>query len=188
MINISIIIGATNYQRLIKLPGSKNDAKNIFDIITLTKKYDDTLYLNNDESSEDVKESISDFIEKHKNNEINELFFYFSGHGEFSNNEFCYLLSDYDSFKKSRTSLANSFVDNLIRNLQPKMTIKIIDACQSGTNYIKSNETLNSYLLESKNQLSNCYFLFSSHTDQSSYQTKYISDFTNSFINSLKKN
>ncbi len=186
MKNIAIVVGVTEYQRLTQLPGSKNDAENIYKILQLTDKYADILYLNEDDNSQKIKENLTNFIEKNNSNEIDELFFYFSGHGEFIGEEFFYLLVDYDQFKKNQTSLQNSFIDDLFRSLSPKNTIKVIDACQSGNQYIKDSSTITNYLDKSKNHLKNCYFLFSSQSNQSSFQSKYISDFTNSFINSLK--
>jgi len=186
MKNIAIVLGTTNYQRIEKLPGSFNDAKCMYEILTLTEKFDEILYLNEDKNSQDTKDSIIDFFDKHKGSEIKEFVFYFSGHGEFLNDEFYFLLVDYDSFKRNQTSLQNSVIDDLIRSINPEITVKIIDACNSGNQYIKDSSSVTSYLDSSKTNLKNCYFLFSSQAEQSSYQTRYISDFTNSFIQALK--
>lgn len=186
MKNIAIVLGVTNYQRLTKLPGSCNDAKNIYQILTQTEKYEEILYLNQDKLSTETKDIISDFFEKFQGQEINEILFYFSGHGELINEEFYYLLVDHDTFKRNVTSLQNSVVDSWIRSLNPQLAVKIIDACNSGNQYIKDSMTINTYLNDSKSHLKNCYFLFSSQSDQSSFQTRYISSFTNSFINALK--
>ena len=186
MKNIAIVIGASSYQRLSKLPGSKNDAHNIHEILKLSNKFEDILYLNEDKGSQEIKEAIIEFIENNKSNEIDEMFMYFSGHGEFFNDDFYYLLTDFDEFKRNQTAIQNNFLDDLIRSIKPKNTIKVIDACQSGTQYIKDSGTISKYFKETKTQFNKCYFLFSSQQDQSSFQTKYISDFTNSFINSLK--
>src|SRR5258708_5577999 len=118
--NIAIIIGVSTYTHSSNnLPGCKNDANAILQILKKTDKYDDILYINNNEHSAETKELLSNFILKNKGAVINEVFFYYSGHGEFSNDEFYYVLSDFDPKKKNQTSLQNSEVDDLIRTLSP---------------------------------------------------------------------
>jgi len=186
MKNIAIVIGVANYINLQELPGSKNDAQNIYTILVLSNKYEEILFINQDESSQEAKELIIEFIEKYKLEKIEELFFYFSGHGEYFNEDFYYLLIDFQEGKRKQTSIQNTLLDEWIRAVNPINTIKIVDACQSGTQYIKDNSTIDRYLKGTRNQFKKCYFLFSSQQNQNSFATKYISDFTNSFINALK--
>ena len=186
--NIAIIIAVSNYaNKSNNLPGCKNDAEAINQILKKTEKYDDILYLNNNETSAKTKELLSNFILKCKGNVINELFLYYSGHGEFSNEEFHYILSDFDSKKKNQTSLQNGEIDDLIRTLSPELVIKVIDACQSGTTYIKEGNVLNKYFNDSKKGFNKCYFLNSSLNNQSSFQNEHLSFFTFSFIKALKE-
>ncbi len=186
--NIAIIIAVSNYtNKSNNLPGCKNDAEAINQILKKTEKYDDILYLNNNETSAKTKELLSNFILKCKGNVINELFLYYSGHGEFSNDEFYYILSDFDSKKKNQTSLQNGEIDDLIRTLSPELVIKVIDACQSGTTYIKEGDVLNKYFNNSKKGFNKCYFLNSSLNNQSSFQNEHLSFFTFSFIKALKE-
>ena len=122
-----------------------------------------------------------------RSKQIDELFFYFTGHGEFFNDEFYYLLSDFDTTKRKQTTLQNEEIDILIKTLKPNLVVKVIDACQSGKSYIKEYNVINKYFEKTSNKFNNCYFLNSSLFDQYSYQTKKISDFTLSFIQSIKK-
>jgi len=186
--NIAIIIGISIYSNPSNnLPGCKNDTDAIGQILKKTGKYEDILYINNNETSANTKELFSNFILKNKGNVINELFFYYSGHGEFLNEEFYYILSDFDSKKRNQTSLQNNEVDDLIRTLTPELVIKFIDACQSGTTYIKEGNVLNKYFNDSKKGFNKCYFLNSSLNSQSSFQTEQLSFFTFSFIKALKE-
>lgn len=107
-------------------------------------------------------------------------------HGEFTNNEFYYLLSDFDQRRKNQTSLQNNEIDDLIRTLNPQIVVKFIDACQSGTSYIKESDVLTKYFNETKKGFNKCYFLNSSLSNQSSYQDDNLSFFTYSFVQSLK--
>lgn len=185
--NIAIILAVSKY----KIPGndliaSKKDGKIINDILSATKKYDDILYLNDNETSLEIKELIGNFFIKHKDKSINELFFYYSGHGEFSNDKFYYLLSDYDEKRKHQTTLQNEEIDHYIRNLSPELVVKVVDSCQSGARYIKDFEMIPKYIAKSKEGFKNCYFLYSSLSDQYSYQDDNLSFFTKSFIESIK--
>ncbi|PBQ31368.1 hypothetical protein CNR22_06190 [Sphingobacteriaceae bacterium] len=186
--NIAIVIGVSTYNHSSNnLPGCKNDADAIYQILEKTDKYSDILYINKNEHSAKTKELLSNFILKNKGTVIKELFFYYSGHGEFSNEEFYYVLSDFDPKKKNQTSLQNNEVDDLIRTLSPDLVIKFIDACQSGTTYIKEGNILNKYFNDSKKGFNKCYFLNSSLNNQSSFQNEQLSFFTFSFIKALKE-
>jgi hypothetical protein len=185
--NIAIILAVSNYTNpLNNLPASKKDGEVIQGILVETKKYDKILTINNSESSSKTKELLSNFFIECKGLKIDELFFYYSGHGEFSSDEFYYLLPDFDHKKKNQTSLQNNEIDDLIRTLNPQIVIKFIDACQSGTSYIKESDVLTKYFNETKKGFNKCYFLNSSLTTQSSYQDDNLSFFTYSFVQALK--
>lgn len=190
MLNLAILIGVSKYTSTENdLPACKNDVIAMHQILSKTNKYEEILTIQENEKSAKTKELITNFILKHKENDrpVNELFFYFSGHGEFSSNEFYYILPDFDQRKKNQTSLQNKEMDDLIRTLKPDLVIKFIDACQSGTTYIKENNVVNKYFDDSKNGFKKCYFLNSSLSNQSSYQNSSISFFTHTFIKALQE-
>src|SRR5689334_5494665 len=123
--NVAIILAVSNYTNPgNNLPASKKDGDVIHGILQATKKYDKILMVNNSESSSKTKELLSNFFVECKGFKIDELFFYYSGHGEFSSDEFYYLLSDFDNKKKNQTSLQNNEIDDLIRTLNPQIVIK----------------------------------------------------------------
>lgn len=186
--NLAIIISVSEYtDSKNDLPGCKKDADCINSILNKTSKFDEILFINEKLSSGKVKEKLTAFISEHKSKKIEELFFYYTGHGEFQNDEFYYLLSDYSQDKKNQTSLQNEEVDSLFRTLNPNLVIKVIDACQSGKTYIKEAGAITKYFQKTIDRFDRCYFLNSSLKDQSSFQTNEISDFTLSFINSIKE-
>jgi hypothetical protein len=186
--NVAIVIGVSKYADAKNdLPGSRNDAVAIYQILNKTEKFGHILYINEDQSSSKTKELLSNFILEQKGKPIEELFFYYSGHGEFVNDEFYYVLADFDAKKRNQTSLQNSEVDDLIRTLSPGLVVKVIDACQSGTTYIKESNVLNKYFNETKQGFKKCYFLNSSLNNQASYQNQELSFFTLSFISSLTR-
>jgi len=186
--NLAIVIGVSKYSNLKdNLPGSKNDAESINIILKKTTKFDEILYINNGENSAETKELITNFISEYKLQSITEFFFYYSGHGEFSNDEFYYILSDFDTKKRKQTSLQNNEIDDLIRTLSPQLVVKVIDACQSGTSYIKEAGVLNKYFSDSQKAFKKCYFLNSSLNSQASFANEEISFFTFSFINAINE-
>jgi hypothetical protein len=143
--------------------------------------------LNEKQPSAKVKEKITEFIANNIKKEIDELVFYYTGHGEFQNDEFYFLLSDYSQNKRNQTSLQNEEVDNLVKTLKPKLVIKIIDACQSGKAYIKEANVISKYFESTQNHFNKCYFLNSSLKDQNSFQSNEISDFTLSLVKAIKE-
>lgn len=70
-----------------------------------------------DTSSQNVISKLTQFIETNKGKAIDELFFYFSGHGIYDEEELFFCLSDYVDSKKRRTSLINSEVDSMFKSL-----------------------------------------------------------------------
>jgi hypothetical protein len=185
--NIAIILAVSKY----KIPGndlpaSAKDGEIINSILTSSGKYDHILYLKDNQTSIEVKDLLDEFFTKHKDQDINEFFFYYSGHGDFSNNKFHYMLSDYDDKKKNQTTIENEYFDDLIRSLGPELVVKVVDACQSGARYIKDFDILPKYFNESKIGFKNCYFMFSSLSNQYSYQDDNLSFFTKSFIEAIK--
>lgn len=178
MINIGIVIGVSDYQKANPLPGCLADANSIKQLLELSNKCDDILFISENTDSRNVKSKVASFVKKYENEDIDEAIFYFSGHGLFDDNEFYYILSDYTESKTKQTSLENSELDNLLRSLSAKLTVKIVDACQAGTRYVKDPDVFRKYLQRTEEGFDKCYFFYSSQNDQSSYQSDVISDFT----------
>lgn len=186
--NVAIIIGVSKYSDAKNnLPGCQNDAEIVYNIISKTGKYEEILYISDGSTSSKLKDRVISFISDNKGKKIQEFLIYYTGHGEFYNDDFYYILSDFDPLKRKQTSLQNEEVDNLIKTLSPELVVKIIDACQSGKTYIKETESITKYFQKTQDRFNKCYFLNSSLRDQSSYQTSHLSDFTASFVNALKE-
>ncbi len=184
--NLGIVIAVSDYNLLgSDLPGCAVDGKAISTILKTDNKFDEVLVITDNTSSGDVKSKLIEFISRNKKNEIDDVVFYFTGHGDFSGDEFYYLLSDYDNKRKKQTSLENTELDNLLRTLNPSNTVKIVDACHSGTAYIKDPDAFDTYLKSTQGEFKKCYFMFSSQSDQYSYQDSYLSDFTKSIVESI---
>lgn len=185
--NLGIVLAVSDYgSSENNLPGCEADGKAISAILKSDTKFDDVLVLSSKTQSAEVKNQLIEFINTHKNSDINEVVFYYTGHGDFSGKEFYFLLSDYDSNRRKQTSLENTELDNLLKALNSNVTIKIVDACHSGKPYIKDSDAFDKYLNESKGQFDKCYFMYSSQLEQYSYQDDSLSFFTKSIIDAVK--
>jgi hypothetical protein len=186
---IGILIGISEYQNCNNLPGCDNDIKAINEVLSTSKEFDEIKVFSRNVKSNNLKSELSKLFAEWKGNDIEELFFYFSGHGSFINNEFYYILTDFEETQKRQTSLQNSEIDNMIKSIKPKMVTKVIDACQSGVSYIKGNTNIvEKYYSKTTDSFEKCYFLHSSMTSQFSYQNADLSDFTKSFLEAININ
>jgi hypothetical protein len=185
MKNIAIILGVTNYaQSDLALPACEYDVQIMQTILRASGQFEVNTLKSVD--SELVKNELAAIIKRNSHEDIDQLLFYFSGHGIYQENNFSFLLRDYDENRPAQTSLSGKELDDLLRSLQPQLAIKIIDACQSGIPYIKSGMNFSSDTgNEMKSQFGNCYFMFSSDENQSSYATEKVSDFTLQFARSI---
>ena len=183
---IALLIGVSEYQNENNLPPCKKDVGIISKIISGADSYDDCLTLDGNEKSTSLKAEVASYIRKHQDDDIDEIFFYYTGHGSSTSDDFLYLFSDFNSSKVEQTSLRNSEFDSMLKSLNPKQTIKVVDACQAGTEYIKSNQDLRSiFEKSSSDSFKKTYFLFSSTNTESSIALEDFSVFTKSFVMSL---
>lgn len=183
---IAILIGITKFDNCDDLPGCENDVIAIHDVISKSNQFDEIKLFKNRIESNSLKPELAEYFSDLKGKSIDEILFYFSGHGNFYNKEFYYVLSDFDENSRKQTSLQNSEIDNLIKSTKPRMVTKIIDACQSGVTYIKGENSIEKYYHKTAENFDKCYFLHSSMTSQFSYQDDQLSDFTKSFLSSLR--
>lgn len=185
--NIAILIGVADYfSPTLNLPGCHNDIAMMDNLVKNTNKYDSILLLSDKIEGSTLKVKLAEYINKYKAEDIDELFFYFTGHGDFFNNEFYYILADFDVKRRSQTSLSNTELDELFKSLSPTLLVKVVDACHSGINYIKNITEIDKYIKETTNHFKKCYFYYSSLSSQSSFQTENYSYFTLSFANAVK--
>lgn len=186
---LAIIIGVSEYQydEFDNLNACMNDAELFKEVISDVSNIDDVLFINKNVKAYEAKKQLADFVSKHKTNTIDELVFYFSGHGGRYEDDFFYIFSDFKESKKESTGLRNTELDGMVRTLKPNLFVKIVDACFSGTQYIKSESNTRMELEKSAkdNQLNDIYFMFSSRDDQTSLAGHEYSKFTESLFTGL---
>ena len=179
--NIAILIGVSKYRSESPLPACSLDAESMRRLLVATRKYDEIQLVNDQTSASHVKDSLRQFFAKYQNVPgIEEAFIYFSGHGVYHNDAlFC--CSDFDSSRPATTSISNCELDDLLRSVKPKVAVKVIDACQSGSPYIKDAGAGFEKAL-GKSQLNSFICMSSSRQDQSSYASTSESFFTSKWI------
>ncbi len=179
--NIAIIIGISKYKSESQLPACSLDAESMRRLLVATRKYDDIQLVNDQTSANHVKDTLRQFFAKYQNGSgIEEALIYFSGHGVYSNDALL-CCSDFDSSRPATTSISNSELDDLLRSVKPNVAVKVIDACQSGSPYIKDASAGFEKAL-SKSQLNSFICMASSRQDQSSYASASESFFTAKWI------
>lgn len=185
-LNIAIVIGIETYDTQTKLEACKKDAINMVALLNAMGKYDEILIINDDRvESADLKDKIPQFIQKYEGKEVDEVFMYYSGHGGLLNDEFIYVPTDYDTSKPNSTSYKNSEVDNQLRRLNPKLAVKVIDACHCGEHYVKDVDPYEKSIHSTKGSFHNCYFFFSSHDFQASETDTIMGYFTRAWFEAI---
>ena len=179
--NIAILIGISKYKSEASLPACSLDAENMRRLLLATKKYDDIQLVVENTTASQVKDALRQFFGKYQSSGgVEEAFVYFSGHGVYQNDAML-CCSDYDSNRPATTSISNSELDDLLRSVRPNVAVKVIDACQSGSPYIKDASAGFEKAL-GKSELGSFICMASSRQDQSSYATATESFFTKRWI------
>ncbi len=188
--NLALLVGVSKYSNLKDLLACQADVELMTKILKATNKYDDFLVISENKKAAEVKANITEWIKTYEGKkDIEEIFFYLTGHGDFDGDEFYFPLSDFTEEHRNQTSLTNSEIDKWLRSLSPLLAVKVVDACRSGIQYVKNTEqSFDTYLSKSAVQpgFKKCYFMFSSMLDQDSRQDSKLSYFTRSFADAIK--
>lgn len=185
MKKIALLLGVSKYKNANDLPACLSDVLLVKDLLDSSGEYEEILCIHKSMPSSKIKQDIVSFLKRFKNETISQFLFYYTGHGDFDGNEFYHLLGDFDKSKHKQTTIENSELDNWIRLLKPELTVKIVDACHAGIQYIKDPEAFQKYLSVTPKSFNSCYFMYSSQKEEYSYQDNQLSFFTKSFAESV---
>lgn len=98
----------------------------------------DTVYQLTDLDGDGMREAIRDALPAE--NTQNEVFFYYSGHGEQLGSEFYYCGVGFDSERPNETGLSHRQLHDLVRAVSPTLFVNVIDACYSGALLVKADQ------------------------------------------------
>lgn len=182
--SLAILIGVSEYDdSSLNLPPCAKDVEVMEKVVQFGGRFTEIFKIPSTNAAA-LKNALAETIQRFKHEEIETLLFYYSGHGEYTEESFRFLLKDYSKNKASSTSLSITDLDQMFRSLNPETMVKIFDACYSGAPIIKSSEQLKENVFD-KGLFQNCYFLFSSHSDQRSYADIGLSHFTRNIVKSI---
>lgn len=183
MRNLAVILGVSVYDHAISLPACKKDANLMYELLCATEKYE-ILQLEEDLTKSQIIEKVEGFFKTDaEESEIDEVLFYFSGHGCQDKNDLHFILKGTEIERINATSLNNKEIDDLVRPYSPHLFVKIIDACESGLSYIKSLDEKTGFHLNKT--FENCIFMSSSKRSESSAADQECSFFTRAFIEAV---
>jgi len=171
---LAILIGNNSYLHLEKLPEVINDLK-VMEIICKTE-YEKIKVI---ESIQDKDSLIFELSNLSQNNQydIEDLLFYYSGHGAIKDNNFLFLLEKVKNLDDDSNFITDQLLDKILSEFKPKRIIKIIDACRTISDE-KIRESFNVSAQESKKIFKEFVALYASSQGQKSLTTKKISIFT----------
>jgi hypothetical protein len=173
--NVAILIGNTKYETLGPLACCGDDVIAVKELLEATEKFD-SLEVVLDSDSSQLKERIRAAIDAHKS--VDEIFFYFTGHGFQHETDFFYCATNFDAKRPNETGLSNSELHVLLRSPQAVLVVKVIDACNSGTLLVKAND---SFFPASKQGFKNLIQIASCLDSQNSLTGNPLSLFTEKF-------
>ena len=183
--NVAIVVGVSNYDNLNKLAACESDYQLMLGILQNTGRYADILSLKNPHQA-NLSHDLAKKIDEWKDIDINEVLFYYSGHGLIDDDgDFRYLPFNYHASSLRSSSLSNSELDNLLRRLRSNLVVKIVDACNSGMSYIKSAASSDWGNSNEGAIFQNAYFFYSSHKNEISQVSSPCSHFTSAFAQCL---
>jgi hypothetical protein len=181
--NLAVIVSVSEYQFAPGLPGCKLDAQHMQQMLQLTGRFDDILVLDQSPTTAEIRATLKTWIRRYKGQLVDEVFWYFTGHGlYYGDARFCG--REFSPQLLEATSLGNQEVDNLLRLLQPRVVVKVIDACQSGVPYIKGPSPAFRRAFEDS-RLESFICMCSCTREQSSYARLFGSDFTLTWLDAV---
>ncbi len=137
MVNRAILVGNSQYKSLKVLPCCANDLVAMKELLESTGKYSEIGIVENSDADE-LKSRIRAAVDTDQQTE--ELFFYFTGHGCQRDEEFYYCATNFDSERPNETGLSSDELHILLRQADSNLVVKVIDACNSGVSLIKADD------------------------------------------------
>ena len=137
MQNIAILVGIADAQSSSydKLPCCLKDVDAIYNLLDSCGKYERIETLK-DVTADQLRDKIREiFLEK---TDVGELLFFYSGHGLTEDEEFYFVLNEFSRTNKNSTGMSRTELHSLLRDFSAKVTVTVLDACNSGVNLIKS--------------------------------------------------
>ena len=174
MSNIALLVGNSSYSALGRLDCCSADVDAMRALLHATQKYDRIEKLEN-LTADNLKAKLRACLDGIGT--ASEVFFYFSGHGFQSESDFYLCATNFDGRRPNETGLSTLELHTLLKLADAELVVKVIDACNSGTLLVKSNEGW----LQSKDGFRNVIQIASCLDSQNSFAGDPLSLFTDRF-------
>ena len=112
MAHLALLVGNVQYDRHQHLNCCADDVAAMQELLSSSIKYDAITPLVNLSAAE-LKDQIRTLVDAHP--VVDEVFFYFTGHGYQTDGEFFYCATDFDSARPNETGLSNDDLHLLLR-------------------------------------------------------------------------
>ncbi len=175
MTNIAILQANASYSKLSDLECCREDIAIFRQLIEATGRFTHITEIF-DAEADVAKNAIRSAIAVDEY--IDEIFYYFSGHGAHIGGDFFYCATGFDSDRPNETGMSNSEFHTILKSANPTTVIKVVDACNSGTLLIKSD---GSFIPNLKASFTNLIQISSCLDIQNSLAGEPLSQFTESF-------
>lgn len=175
MSNTAILVGNSNYDHMQVLRSCEADLVAMEQLLAATEKYDQIVLIE-DEDADSLKSKLRAALDNNKKS--GEVFFYFTGHGHLHQEELFLCATNFDGKKPNETGLSTAELHTLLRLADAELTVKVVDACYSGTYLIKSKDD---WLPQSKEGFRNLIQIASCLDTQNSFTGNPLSVFTDKF-------
>ena len=139
MSSIAILVGNTRYTSLSELPCCHDDLVAMKELLEATTRYShsDIESIENADA-DDLKARVREVVDKQSS--VEELFFYFTGHGCQQDDDFYYCAPEFDPKNPNKTGISTNELHRLLRMASADVVVKVVDACNSGTVLVKSGQ------------------------------------------------
>lgn len=175
MTKLAILVGNSAYKNLHALPCCERDVEAVADLIGTTGRFDSVRRIINADG-DDLKQQLRDILDGVQG--IDELFYYFSGHGFQNEADFYYCTPHFDPKRPNETGLSRVELHSLLRPSDIPLIVKVVDACHSGHGLFKGED---SYPKVDKGAFKNIIQIASCLNEQFSLTGDPLSEFTAKF-------
>ena len=125
MSNTAILVGNTRYTSLSELACCHDDLVAMKELLEATLRYSHSdIEVIENADADDLKARVREAIAKQSS--VDELFFYFTGHGCQQDEDFYYCGTEFDPMKPNRTGISTNELHALLRMASADVVVKFL--------------------------------------------------------------
>ncbi|WP_164871613.1 caspase family protein [Solirhodobacter olei] len=178
MTSTAILIGNAEYDQGNPLPCCCADVDAMRALLEATGRFEN-IHAYVDLDADEMRDAVRDALPPDGTH--NEVFFYFSGHGQYVDPGLYFWGTTFDESRPNETGLAHGDLMDLFRAAAPEVLVAVFDACYSGALLVKGDRSLPLPPVV-RDGLRNILQFSSSMDDQTSLSGESLSAFTRAFL------